>query len=218
MMNDPVLSKLLALQDDDAFWEKRNAEVEVLRAKERAEREARRKQREEERWLAIPEIYRELFVPSKSKMKREAIIHCRDWNPDSGKGIGLTGGTGLGKTRLICSVIRRFRNSHSWLYLPAFEMSNCVAQQWSDDDWTAMAAVRQLRRAKRIDILAIDDIGDERATEASTSFLKELVEHRMARKLPILWTSNLSTDMLAMKHGTQGAAVVRRLKESCTNF
>jgi DNA replication protein DnaC len=218
MTNDPVLSKLLALQDDDAFWAVRNAEVEVIRAREREEAEARRLAREEARWKAIPDIYREEFVPSKSKLGRDAIQHCRNWSPDSGIGIGLSGGTGLGKTRLLCAILRRFRASHSWMYLPAFEMSNLVANQWSDDDWTAMGAVRQLNRSKRVEILVLDDVGDEKSTEASTTFFKELVERRMSKKLPVLWSTNLSTDMLAVKHGPQGAAVVRRLKDCCTNF
>ncbi len=218
MTPDPHIAKLLSVGDDEAFWSKRDAEVAALRQQEREEHDARRAQREEERWQAIPAIYRELFDPKKSRVSRDAIQHCRAWTPDAGLGIGLTGTTGLGKTRLICSVLRRFRNTHSWIYLPAFEMSNLVANQWNDDDWTAMDAVRRLNRSKRADILVLDDLGDEKSTEASTTFLKELVEHRMSHKLPILWTSNLHRDVLSAKHGVQGAAVVRRLLEAGTNF
>lgn len=217
MQSDPHISKLLALSDDDEFWVKRNAEVALQREQERKERDARHLQRVREQWKAIPYEYRKAFDPSKSKIPRDTIQHCRSWQP-GGFGVGLTGTTGLGKTRLVCAMLRQYRESHSWLYLPAFEMSNYVGQQWSDDDWTAMAAVRQLRRAKRVDILVLDDLADERGTEASTAFLKELVEHRTSRSLPILWTSNADPEALARKHGTQGTAIVRRLGEFCTIF
>lgn len=217
-INDPHISKLLAIEGDDAYWAERDAQVLAMRQKEREERAARELQRRRERWEVLPKLYREMFEPKKSRLGRDAIQHCKHWTPESGKGVGLTGATGLGKTRLITSMLRRFHESHSWIYLPAYEMSNLVARQWSDDDWTAMDAVRQLKRAKRAQILVIDDVGDERSTEASTSFLKELAEHRMSHELPILWTSNLTKEALSAKHGVQGAAVVRRLIESCTIF
>jgi DNA replication protein DnaC len=218
MTNDPHIAKLLAVEGDDAFWAERDASVLAMRQKEREERAARELQRRKERWEVLPALYRELFDPKKSRLGRDAIQHCKVWTPESGVGIGLVGATGLGKTRLITTVLRRFHESHNWVYLPAFEMSNLVAKQWSDDDWTAMDAVRRLKQAKRVAILVIDDVGDERSTEASSAFLKELAEHRMSHKLPILWTSNLTKEALAAKHGVQGAAVVRRLLESCTIF
>lgn len=217
MKNDPVISKLLALSDDDAFWEKRDAEVAELLELQRQKDIAARKARTEKQWLAIPDIYREPFDPSKSSLSREAITYCRKWKPSDG-GIGLLGLTGLGKTRLLCAALRRFRESHSWLYLPAFEMSNYVAQQWDDNWGVSGPAERALRLAKKVDILILDDLGDERATDAASSYLKELVEHRTARKLPVLWSSNMTKEELSSRHGLKGDASVRRLMDFSTIF
>lgn len=210
-MNDPHINKLLSIADSDTYWDKRNKEIEAHRAAERDAKRARREERLKKQLLQIPDEYRKEFDPAKSRMNIEAIRYCKSWIPELGTGIGLTGTTGLGKTRLACAILRRLNTTHSWIYLPAFKMSNYVARQWDDNNQIAMDAETQLKRALRCDVLVLDDLGDERCTEASTSFLKELVEIRTSMTLPIIWTSNMTKEDLARRHGVQGAAVVRRL-------
>lgn len=48
-----------------------------------------------------------------------------------------------------------------------------------------------LRETRTVKVLLLDDLGDEKYTEAVTAELKDLIEYRTSRALPLLWTSNL---------------------------
>jgi DNA replication protein DnaC len=201
-------SKLL---EDDAFWQKREAELAERERVEREEREAAEDALRARRFSEIPVEYQREFDPGLSKLDKETIRTCRAWTPDDGRGIGLHGATGMGKTRLLCAVLRR--QQCSWLYLPASKLSLAVSDQWNEDWGIAARASSTLREARRVRVLLLDDVGDEKHTEAVTAELKDLVEHRTSRAMPILWTSNLSPEQITAKHGERGAAIVRRLGE-----
>lgn len=203
-------SKLI---DNDTFWQEIEQRQAAIQAEEHREKEAATARLKAERLAAIPARYHEPFKASLSKVDRKALDHCINWHPDTcqGQGIGLFGSSGLGKTRLLCRLL--FRLECSWLYLPAYQFSEAVTNQFSDQYSVAGDAVRALRAAHRVRVLFLDDIGDEKHTDSVSSALKGLIEHRTSRKLPTLWTSNLSDEQIAAKHGERGPAIVRRLAE-----
>lgn len=198
------------LLDDEAFWDERGAWLAGKERQESEERAAAADALQARRFNEIPEVYRTEFNPSLSTMSKDTIRHCREWDHRSKRGIGLLGATGMGKTRLLCAVLRRLQCS--WLYLPASKLSLAVSDQWQEGS-VGSRAFSTLREAKRVRVLLLDDLGDEKHTEAITAELKDLVEHRTSRGLPILWTSNLSPEQITAKHGERGAAIVRRLAE-----
>lgn len=199
-----------ALEADDAFWSQREALLAERERQESEERKAAAEALQARRFSEIPEEYRKEFDPALSSMDKETIRHCRAWDHKTKRGIGLLGATGMGKTRILCAVLRR--QQCSWLYLPASKLSIAVSDQWQEGS-VGSRAFSTLREAKRVRVLFLDDLGDEKHTEAITAELKDLVEHRTSRGLPILWTSNLSPEQITAKHGERGAAIVRRLAE-----
>lgn len=199
-----------ALQNEQLLQEVERRAIEA-EEEERKEAERRRARLAEKRLSEIPQRYREEFDPKLSKLPKAVIDYCRGWQPITGQGIGLTGSTGLGKTRLLCRVLMRLKCS--WMYLPAGKLSQHVSNQWKDSFSIAGEAERALIASRRVRVLFLDDIGDEKNTESVTAELKELVEWRTSHELPILWTSNLTEAQMRDKHGERGAAIVRRLAE-----
>lgn len=205
-------SKLISLTSDDAFWAERERQQAAADAAERSRKERARATQRAERLASIPARYHEPFQKGLSKVDPAIIKHCKQWDPATcgGQGIGLLGASGMGKTRLLCRIL--FRISCSWLYLPAYQFSDAVAEQW-EDGGVGMRADQLLKSAHRVKVLFLDDLGDEKHTDSVSSALKGLIEHRSSRKLPTLWTSNLDDEQLAAKHGERGPAIVRRLAE-----
>ncbi len=209
-----TLDRIDRLLEDDAFWAAREVlyrEREAILNQDRMAVEAVRRRRQVEH---IPSRYRETFDASRSPYDPRVLAALARWEPSvEGLGIGLVGRSGLGKTRLLCQVLLRLRCS--WLYLPAAQLSDLVAERWSDDPRTAAEARDLLGEARSTRVLYLDDLGDERRTDAVSEELKDLVETRTSLKRPILWSSNLSEQEMRERHGTRGAAIVRRLSEFC---
>lgn len=199
------------LTEDDAFWKKREtllAERESKALEERGRELAAERVR---RLASLPARYQETFDPKRSQLGPRVLKGISIWKESAPLGIGLCGTTGQGKTRALCSILRRL--SCSWLYLPAGRFSIAVSDQWSDHYRTASEAVGLLKEARTVKVLLLDDVGDEKHTEAVTAELKDLIEYRTSRGLPLLWSSNLTPDQIKAKHGERGAAIVRRLSE-----
>lgn len=199
------------LTEDDAFWTKREKLLAERERKARTERERQAAAEQALRLVALPARYQETFDPGRSKLAPRVLASIARWKESAPLGIGLCGATGQGKTRALCSILRRL--SCSWLYLPAGRFSVAVTDQWSDHYRTASEAAGLLKEARKVKVLLLDDLGDEKHTEAVTSELKELIEYRTSRGLPLLWSSNLTPDQIKAKHGERGAAIVRRLSE-----
>lgn len=199
------------IADDDAFWREREALLATQSEQERKDRERIEAEAHALRVASIPARYREPFHPKRSRLAPRVLDAVAGWTEATPLGIGLSGATGMGKTRALCSILLRLRCT--WLYLPASKLSMAVADQWSDNYRTASEAAGLLRDARRVRVLMLDDLGDEKHTEAITAELKDLIEHRTSRGLPILWTSNLSPEQITAKHGERGAAIARRLAE-----
>lgn len=73
-----------------------------------------------------------------------------------------------------------------------------------------------LERAERLDLLALDDLGAERATEWALETLTRLVDTRVNRGLPTVITSNYRLGELRdMWGGVAGARVASRVAGAC---
>lgn len=209
---DRLRRKLETLVNDDDFWQQKEAALAQQAAMDSAESARLKAERKQRQLQALPSRYRTPFDPKLAQYPAEIVQKVRQWQPGAeGIGIGLAGSTGLGKTRLLTARLRQL--DCTWLYLPAARLNDLVVALWSDDRRTADEAQDMLSKARRVRVLMLDDIGDERTTEAVSEELKDLIETRTADRLPILWTSNLSERELSTRHGSRGAAIVRRLAE-----
>lgn len=170
---------------------------------------------ERQRWLDLcPPLYRD-SVPDKLLVSPDILTEVLSWEP-SERGIGLTGATGSGKTRLIFLLLHRlFMERHRAFAITAKRFEHCCHRMFDKDD----EARSVISRCKSTPILFIDDIGKEKYTERVESEFYDLIETRTAYLKPILWTANFSGDQLrkAMSED-RGAPIVRRLREFCTIY
>lgn len=207
-----TLAKTLhELTQDDAFWAKRELEIKAYEAEQKRKKAEAAAAKRIERWLQIPKIYREPFEPAKSPIPPDVFAEVRRWTPESGRGIGLLGASGMGKTRLLVRLLHRLECT--WLFVPATRYAAAVREQYDHDHFTANRAFELLRDCRTVQVLLLDDIGQESPTEAVSEAMFDLIEYRTARKKAVLWTGNFTADELRTRHKTRGAAIVRRLQE-----
>lgn len=206
-----VVRRLSSLTENDALWTERDKFLAEQDAEEQRDRARTKAEAKVRRLAMIPKCYREPFDPSKSNLPDKTLQSIAKWTECARIGIGLSGTTGQGKTRALCSILMRL--NCPWLYLPAWRFSELVEDQWSDNYRVASEAESLVKEAQRVKVLMLDDVGDEKHTEASSHAVKALIERRTANGLHILWTSNLTPDQITAKHGERGAAIARRLAE-----
>jgi DNA replication protein DnaC len=73
-------------------------------------------------------------------------------------------------------------------------------------------SVRRVRDCQRADLLVIDDLGAEKASEWTQERLYSVIDHRYANCLPLLVTGNLPPRQIAEQTGDR---VASRLAEMC---
>ncbi len=143
---------------------------------------------------------------------------------DSGRGLGLIGETGKGKTRLMFRLMERLHMAGAKIrYINAVNFADELANAYgkgSDD------AERWMRALERAPLLFIDDLGKEKCTERVETFYYRVTEYRTAQKLPIFYTSNLTLKLIqqhwddAANRGgfwvDRASAITRRIKNFCS--
>ena len=186
--------------------------------KETGEFEKSEKQRiRAKEWENIcPPIYQDTELDRiRTQISAETIKNVLEWEPNP-IGIGLAGKTGKGKTRLVFFLLES-------LYIQGFNLRAISAKKFEkychemfSDKSDARQNIEHLHKTK---ILFIDDIGKEKFTERVESEFYDLIEHRTSYKLPILWTSNATSQLLQkMMSEDRGEPIIRRLKEFSTIY
>lgn len=162
---------------------------------------------------ACPQIYRDT---DPERLPAEAMRLMSDWQPAGGRGIGLTGKTGVGKTRCLFLALHRAHAAGMSVEAVSHNRFSRLAQdafmgEKMDDART------KLRDFHRCAVLLLDDLGKAPRTERADAEIEELIEHRTSAGLPILWTANAGGTWLIERFGKdRGPALVRRLAEFCT--
>ena len=122
-----------------------------------------------------------------------------------GKGIGLYGSVGVGKTHVAVAVCRallesrKIRDARFW---QVAELLTFLRQE--EDD----ARRRALHHAMTAGILVLDDLGVQRTTDWVREQVATMIDHRWRNNLPIIVTSN---DALEVAGQTLGPRVLSRL-------
>ena len=169
-----------------------------------------------EGWSKFPALYR-ATDSNHPHVNRRILAEVLKYDPRSsnGKGIGLYGPTGAGKTRMMFLLVRELHFSGvKILFTSAIAIARASSQEFDDDPRTRAEARILLRNAAGVEVLFIDDIGKERLTEAAELKLYWLIEHRTANARPILWTSNfVGAHLRKMMSDNRGPAITRRLAE-----
>lgn len=133
---------------------------------------------------------------------------------DAGRGAYLWGEPGRGKTyaaaHAVRSAVERQSGSRVCARLVTAKRLLDEIRECYDTGGDA------LRRACRIPLLALDDLGAERPTEWAVETLTSIVDARTAEGLPTVVTSNLSLGQLRdLWGGTAGKRIASRIAGAC---
>jgi DNA replication protein DnaC len=111
-------------------------------------------------------------------------------NIRDGVGLLFYGPKGHGKTYIAIAVLKRalLYNARG-LYLPVCRLQEVVIERntLSEDDEVSM-----FERARAVDVLILDDLGEEYTKDFSTRMLENLCRYRSNRGLTTLFTTNLT--------------------------
>ena len=142
----------------------------------------------------------------------------KDFDPGGAKGLFFRGGTGGGKTRLLCLLAQRcvltYRKTAKIFWSGDFQ-SEAVDRLRSDRSFIAWK-----RELRNVDFLCFDDLFSGRFTERMESALFDVLDERMRWERPLGVTTNKSGEEVRGgaldKHRAE--AILRRLQETCDLF
>lgn len=140
------------------------------------------------------------------------------WAKDDGKGLGIYGGSGLGKTRAMWEILKRHHFAGRKVKaIDAIGLENAAGDRHYSDRRESLSARHSIQQCKHVGILYIDDLGKERASPAVAKVLHDIIEHRTRNRLTTLWTSEKVGAELGARLGDDYAdGLIRRLREFST--
>src|SRR5215208_1691945 len=145
--------------------------------------------------------------PSTMRAVERVEGYLEHWqeNREAGKGIYFCGGVGVGKTHLAVAVMNELiqRKRVPSLFVTVPELLDNLRGAYNDpgrdlDEW--MDAV------KNADLLVLDDLGSEKATQWVQERLYVIVNHRYREALPTIFTSNVGGKDLFAQLGERTAS------------
>ena len=196
------------------FWEKWEAE-QAEKEKQRIQQEEleRRKQKIQailgksgikQRYLsrtfdnfAITDENRQAYQIAKS--------YADNWeqNAKEGKGLYLEGTCGTGKTHLAVAIsLELISRGIPVVCKTSIDLLADIKRSYEQDSTVSEEDV--LSAYKGADLLVIDDLGKERATEWSVPILYRIINDRYEAMLPTIITTNYNSDVLTEKLTVKG--------------
>lgn len=132
-----------------------------------------------------------------------------------GRGLGICGRTGFGKTRVMYLVLRAFyrdkARAESATHLEIAQW--CEKSRFGFPDEKISFQVR-LEDLVKADVTLLDDLGKGESGEFASAETCRIIHTRADNNAPLLWTANSGGEWLAGRLGAdRGPATVRRLRE-----
>ena len=186
---------------------------ELQRAKAKEEEKVKQaRQREELIRKNVPKLFltTDLVRLSPSALKA-TLAWCAE--APSTQGLILIGPTNGGKTRLLWEAYKALvRRGVTVRVHTETDLRNLLLKSG-----TLEAREELRRRLKRVAVLALDDLGKTKLTEAAEELIFDLVDYRYTRELPLIVTTQHGGDKLAQRFAdvANGAAFARRLRDTC---
>jgi len=126
--------------------------------------------------------------PSLVGALKAAKFLFRHYSKGDWRGILFMGGVGVGKTRLVCSLLREFALEHqiSCLFQEFTSLLSTIKSQYDQ----GVSESGLLAQISDIDVLVIDELGKGRGTDWELGILDNLISSRYAQKKTTLFTTN----------------------------
>ena len=143
----------------------------------------------------------------KSPLLELATEYVDRWEDlkSKGKGLYFWGNVGSGKTYTAVAIAHEIMERHlaETMYFSFTDLMGRVREKIGEEEGDKE---RLLERAKKCELLVIDDLGLEKATEWVAEQLYMIVNARYEAMLPMIVTSNQSPEDLAAMHNPQIAS------------
>ena len=149
-----------------------------------------------------------------------AVEYVHNWNKHKANGEGLLfeGSCGTGKTHLAVAIsLALIQQGVPVVCKTSIDMLSDIKQCYQKDSTVSEEEVVGVY--KTVDLLTIDDLGKEQATEWSVSVLYNIINERYEAMLPTIITTNYKTSALIDRLSAKGdketaSAIVSRFVES----
>lgn len=137
----------------------------------------------------------------------------------TGNGLYIYGKVGSGKTYLASAIAKQLMDQGKQvMFLPTVEVMTMIRATYDDHAQSEEAVLHKLCTC---DVLVLDDLGKENQSQSGwvESILFRIVNQRYADMLPIIITTQFSSEALIKRLSRSGAetavAIVSRLIEMC---
>jgi DNA replication protein DnaC len=183
----------------------------ACRARRRSQAKARRLE------ARLPRRYRDVAFerPPVLGMPEAVVREVRrftrdiDGKLDAGRGIWFQGDVGTGKTTLAMLVSKSATEAGRSVAIYSLPRLLAVLRESIESDGGLLAIVDDL---SRVDLLHLDDLGAERATDWVLEQLYAIVNARYEEQRSLVLTTNLGDDALTEQLGPR---IVSRIREIC---
>ncbi len=124
----------------------------------------------------------------------EQVRRIQNWNPELSKGVVLYGSVGTGKSTLCKAVVNRFASqSYRCLFISVADAMQRLKDTMDRKDTTLGAEQEKLITPN---LLLLDDLGAEKASEWAVEKIFLIFEKRAALKKHTFFTTNLTPDQI----------------------
>ena len=153
------------------------------------------------------------------KGNNELLEWCKE---NSHTSIWLMGDTGLCKTRSLVrtAIIKLWQDDNlRVMYIPTCDWLRQICGMMGNSNHSSDDVEWEIYRAKNVDILIIDDIGQEKITARGAELLFTIIDYRVMAGNRIWATTQTTAEELDLQLGERkGRAIRRRLAEVCTQW
>lgn len=213
------------------FWKRWDKKQEELRKAQAIAEEQEQKRQKIEAILGRSGIKKrylsrsfENFIVNDVNRKAYEIAksYVDDWqnNRDKGEGLYFEGTCGTGKTHLAVAIAMKLINQGvPVICKTSIDLLASIKQSYERDSTVNEEDI--IEAYNTVDLLVIDDLGKERATEWSVPILYRIINDRYENMLPTVITTNYNTDDLidklnASNDNEKAEAIISRFKGSAS--